>query len=142
VTRRPRASAIIAGFLALQVVAPLSYYLWRDDPTDERFAWRMFSAVRVHSCSAAVSDRVQVDGGLRARPVDLRRVLHPAWETNLRRNRTRVIERFLRSRCDEPGVVGARFLRRCQAADGAELPPVDLIYDCAAAELRPRRVDP
>src|SRR5689334_3405160 len=33
--------------VAVQVAIPASYYLVREDADDERFAWRMFSAVRL-----------------------------------------------------------------------------------------------
>ena len=32
-------------FVILQLYLPLQYYLWNDDPLDERFAWRMFSDI-------------------------------------------------------------------------------------------------
>ena len=48
--------AFILGFLALQLIAPASYYLWRDNPMDERFAWRMFSPIRLIKCDVTLYD--------------------------------------------------------------------------------------
>ena len=39
----------IAVFIATQLVLPLRYYVLRDDEHDERFAWRMFSPMRMAS---------------------------------------------------------------------------------------------
>jgi hypothetical protein len=41
----------IIAFLAVQLLLPLHYYLVRHDPHDERFAWRMFSPMRMADCA-------------------------------------------------------------------------------------------
>jgi hypothetical protein len=46
----------IVGWVGLQVALPLSYYLG-DDRFDERFAWRMFSPVRLSECRVKLVDR-------------------------------------------------------------------------------------
>ncbi len=79
--------------LACQIILPLSYYL-RDDPYDERFAWRMFSAERMHICSTKAIEIVAAGGGKRVRPLPLRATLHQAWLTHIKRNRRPVVHGF------------------------------------------------
>jgi hypothetical protein len=45
-SRRKWINAAIAVFLTSQIVTPLTYYLYKE-PTNERFAWRMFSSVHM-----------------------------------------------------------------------------------------------
>ena len=45
-SRRKWINLAIALFLTSQIVTPLTYYLYKE-PTDERFAWRMFSSVHM-----------------------------------------------------------------------------------------------
>jgi len=100
--------------VAFQLAIPASYYL-RSDAADERFAWRMFSAVRVEQCD--VRAYLTPSSGERER-VDLARVLHSGWITGLERGRRRVIERFLSGQC-RPGQVHQTELRRaCEDAAG------------------------
>lgn len=92
--RRNLAIAVFAGWALLQVATPLSYYLG-DDVYDERFAWRMFSAVRVQHCSVDARETV---GGL-TRPIPVAEILPAPWISLLQRNRPAVIRRFLAFRC-------------------------------------------
>ena len=68
------AQLAFALFVAFQLAVPLSYYL-RADPYDERFAWRMFSDLRVHHCETVATE---VRDG-QATTVVLGRVIHYAW---------------------------------------------------------------
>lgn len=86
----------IAGFLAFQVVMPVSYYL-SSDPTDERFAWRMFSVTRMTKC--ATKAYATKDG--HKRKLKLREHLHVGWVSNVERNRVRVIDAYGRRICRE-----------------------------------------
>jgi hypothetical protein len=118
--------------VGLQVAVPASYYLVRDDRDDERFAWRMFSSVRLKHCDVRVIDRI-ADGTLR--PVDLPRSLHASWIRSLERGRSRVIERFLATRCQAPSAIGAVLERRCQGASGQPLPDEQYHYECGTRQL-------
>ena len=64
--------------LGLAVLIPLTYYL-RDDPYDERFAWRMFSGVRLQECDATVFET----RGEAERAVDPYQVVPAGWVTAL-----------------------------------------------------------
>lgn len=115
--------------LAVQLVIPLTYYL-RDDRYDERFAWRMFSAVRVERCQTAASE---MRGGV-ARDIPLSRI-HSAWVEHLRRNRLVVIERFLEQRC-ALGAERVAVQNHCIDAGGRGLPVRSYTQSCAAGGAR------
>ena len=127
--RRRRIRLLLWTFVALQMAIPLTYYM-RDDPYDERFAWRMFSAIRVHACEARASERV---GGT-SRELVLSRVMHVAWINHLRRNRLDVVRAFLERRCEEKNVERVRLVNRCRAADGSALKSQIYERECASGE--------
>ena len=86
----------IVAFLAIQLLLPLHYYLLRRDPHDERFAWRMFSPMRMTRCSA----RFAVDN----QPVGLGARFHEAWIEIANRGRYVVLEGMAAKLCKEhPG---------------------------------------
>lgn len=113
---RPPRKVLVGIVLALlvQVVVPLSYY-WREDRYDERFAWRMFSGIRLQSCQT----RVTVERGAAAEPLRLSKHLHEAWIGHLRRNRRAVIGAFLEERCRlHEDLTGVTLENRCRSATG------------------------
>jgi len=124
-------------FLAFQLIVPLTYYL-RDNPYDERFAWRMFSAVRLYQCGVELQEGSA--GSLR--PVGLPRVVHQAWVNHLRRNRVEVALALLERRCAEEGVDEARITTRCQSASGEPLPDTRYYRRCASGATTIERGDP
>ena len=71
-------------FVAVQLVLPLHYYLARQDPHDERFAWRMFSPMRMTRCAPTFL----IDGA----PHRASGTFHEAWLELAARGRFRVIE--------------------------------------------------
>lgn len=79
-----RRSVFITCMLALNVLGPLHYYVVTTDPYDERFAWRMFSPVRMLRCEA--------DFRLDGQPVDLSANIHSAWITLVQRGRSDVTQ--------------------------------------------------
>ena len=86
----------ILAFLAVQLVLPLHYYFLRHDPHDERFAWRMFSPMRMTRCSA----RYFVD----KQPIQLGTRFHEAWIEVANRGRYAVLEGIAEKLCaDNPG---------------------------------------
>ena len=99
-TRWP--GAFIALFLAVQLALPLHYYLARRDQHDERFAWRMFSPIRMVRCDVTMT----VDD----EAVDLDREFHQAWLALASRGRRTVIEQMGKRLCQqhEGSVVVAR----------------------------------
>lgn len=124
---RTLALVLMAGWLLLHVSVPASYYL-SDDVYDERFAWRMFSAVRVQQCSLGATETV--DG--RARPIALQSVLPAPWVALLQRNRPAVIHRFLDWRClSDTRPSDVSLTHTCQSVTGEMLPAVHHSLECA-----------
>jgi len=124
--RRKLFRRVLFGFLAFQLIVPLTYYV-RADPYDERFAWRMFSAVRLHQCRPAASE--VVDG--QERPVDMPKVIHQAWINTMARNREDVIRAFLAKRCEQDGVDESTLTNVCVTPTGTRLAPQVYRRDCA-----------
>lgn len=116
--------------VALQVAIPAAYYLRRDRSDDERFSWRMFSAVRLKHCSVSA-----FDGESDAQPVTLSSAVHASWVRSMSRGRERVIERFLATRCAMPDVRIAVLERRCKWPSGRPLPSEKYRFDCALQRL-------
>ncbi len=85
-------SLFIVAFLAVQLALPVSYYLG-DAPLDERFAWRMFSPIRMVRC------RLDVREGAGRTPVRAEAELHAVWMSLLRRGRPDVIAAWAEARC-------------------------------------------
>ena len=93
---RTRRGRFILVFLAIQLLLPLHYYLLRDDPHDERFAWRMFSPMRMARCIT----RINVD----KQPLQLGTKFHEAWIEVANRGRYVVLEAMAAKLCEEnPG---------------------------------------
>lgn len=127
---------LIVAFVAFQLVVPLTYYL-RDDPYDERFAWRMFSGVRLLGCRTEAM-RVAPDGPER---IDPRKLVHAGWVTLLRRNRRVVIDAFLERQCED-GVTVARLNNYCTAMDGEQQEPIRYSIDCGSRVVTVAPGDP
>jgi hypothetical protein len=89
----------IAAFLFLQLLLPLHYYVAREDPNDERYAWRMFSPTRMTECSVAMT----ADGA----PVDLLREFQNAWVKTAERGRRSVVEAMAAHLCRKHETVTA-----------------------------------
>lgn len=126
----PRASILIAFVLGLQLILATSYYL-SDDRYDERFAWRMYSTIRLASCKTEATE--QHHGGP-YRATVLRKHIAVAWISNIRRNRERVIRAALETRCADPDVTAARLVNVCRVP-GEE--PVRYVWDieCETGEI-------
>jgi hypothetical protein len=116
--------------VALQVAIPASYYV-RADRDDERFAWRMFSAVRVKRCDIEL--REQRAGAWTE--VDMTPILHASWRNALKRGRQRVIEHLLEVRCEQPGREAVELVRRCRNTHGEKYAPERNRLACAAGTL-------
>ena len=114
--------------VAAQIAIPASYYVERAGRDDERFAWRMFSAIRLKRCSVDAFDG-ELDA--EAPRIDVSRAIHASWSSSLARGRHRVIEAFLATRCSRPEVGVASLTRRCRSPSGRRLPVHLYRYECA-----------
>ena len=74
----------IAVFVIAQLLLPMHYYFARKDPHDERFAWRMFSPMRMARCAP----KVVIDD----KPINLGNEFHEAWVVIASRGRFTVLE--------------------------------------------------
>jgi len=83
-------SGLIIAFIAVQLCLPLLYYT-RRDPHDERFAWRMFSPMRMAQCKPHFA----IDG----KPLVLDSEFHEAWITLAERGRFVVLENMAARLC-------------------------------------------
>jgi len=112
-------TALIIAFLALQVGLPLSYYLGHT-PHDERFAWRMFSPVRLVSCDADLYDATSGS----QQKLDPYKELHVVWYNLMKRGRLPVVKVFAESWCDQ------------QVAKGRAQPDLRVRLSCGAPDER------
>ena len=99
-------------FLACQLALPVSYYACRSDKNDERFAWRMFSPVRMRDCRAGFSI------GEKRRSVQLGSVFHEAWLALARRGRRGVVTAMARELCSRNPGDAVRVVLICTDIDG------------------------
>ena len=81
----------IVAFVLAQLLIPLHYYIGHRDPHDERFAWRMFSPIRMAQCAP----QFKVAGKV----IDPRGEFHEAWMAMAQRGRFVVIEAMGRELC-------------------------------------------
>jgi len=102
----------IALFVVAQLLLPILYFT-RKDPHDERFAWRMFSPMRMARClpSATIDDK----------PFNLATEFHEAWIEIASRGRFTVIE-----------AMGAHLCAKHPGSD------VRLWIDCTYLDREPR----
>jgi hypothetical protein len=82
---------VIAVIVATQLLLPLDYYLARRDVHDERFAWRMFSPMRMTTCAPVFT----VDDTR----VPLHAHFHEAWIEIAKRGRFNVVEAMAAELC-------------------------------------------
>jgi hypothetical protein len=88
---------LIVAVVATQLLIPLRYYVANRDPHDERFAWRMFSPMRMAQCTPDM----RVDG----KKLELGTEFHEAWVEIAKRGRFVVVEGMAAKLCrKQPGV--------------------------------------
>jgi hypothetical protein len=83
----------ILVFLTLQLLLPLHYYVGRRDIHDERFAWRMFSPMRMVRCTP----KLVLDGTVKS----LSSEFHEAWIEIAKRGRFVVVEAMGAYLCEQ-----------------------------------------
>lgn len=107
---------VILALLVSQLLIPLHYYAGHRDPHDERFAWRMFSPMRMTKCVP----RFTVDD----KPVNLALEFHEAWIEMAKRGRFNVIEAMGAKLCEKHpasavhGIVECHYIDRPDATWG------------------------
>jgi hypothetical protein len=101
----------ILAWLAVQLALPLVYYTMRHDRHDERFAWRMFSPMRMIKCNPQF-----VAGG---KPVDLASRFHEDWIRIAQRGRYAVIEAMGARLCADTPRTPIELHMTCDNLDGS-----------------------
>jgi len=99
----------ILAFLAIQLLLPLRYYVAHRDPHDERFAWRMFSPMRMARCAP----HFDVNG----RPIDLASQFHEAWLELAGRGRFVVVEAMAAHLCQQNPGAAVNVSLECKYVD-------------------------
>jgi hypothetical protein len=103
----------ILAFVIVQMALPLAYYTVRRDKHDERYAWRMFSPMRMTTCSVAATVDKQ--------PVNLGGEFHEAWIGMAERGRFVVAEAMARRLCEKNQGKAVEMTLDCKYIDRAEL---------------------
>ena len=91
---RRKKHVLIALFLVIQFALPLHYYLG-SDPYDERFAWRMYSPMRMVKCRASI---YEFEDGVRKK-IKLSRDVGMPWVKGISRGNLRVLKAYAQRRC-------------------------------------------
>jgi hypothetical protein len=99
----------ILAFVVFQLLVPLGYYCGRRDPHDERFAWRMFSPMRMAHCDP----HAKLDG----KPFALDSEFHEAWIDLAERGRFVVIEAMAAHLCAEHAGASVEITLDCHYVD-------------------------
>ncbi len=94
----------ILVFALFILLSPLHYYLG-NNPNDERFAWRMFSAERVRKCRVTVYGDHQI--------LDIKHKFHPAWHALMRRGWPTVWTAVAKRLCTQEHVKTIHIERTC-----------------------------
>ena len=118
---------LIVVFVVSQLLLPLHYYLGNRDEHDERFAWRMFSPMRMTRCQVSVTREGQ--------PVPLDKEFHEAWIELARRGRLRVLEQMGARLCAQRPGAEVRILLDCTYVDRKEPVRIGGFDVCDAPQL-------
>jgi hypothetical protein len=101
----------ILVFASVQLLLPLHYYVGHRDPHDERFAWRMFSPVRLARCTP--------DFALDRKAVDLEAEFEGEWVEMAKLGRFTVVEAMAQRLCAEHPGSKVTVSLQCAAVDGS-----------------------
>ena len=105
---------LVTVFVVIQVVLPLTYY-FGNDVFDERFAWRMFSPVRMARCALEVYlyDEPQ------PKQVRLGKRFHVAWVNLAKRARPAVVDGMVKALCETHNDI--RINLSCEAPESSRI---------------------
>jgi hypothetical protein len=100
---------VILLVLVSQLLLPLHYYTANRDFHDERFAWRMFSPMRMTKCVPKFS--------VNEAPIQLSKEFHEAWIEVAKRGRFVVIEEMAAKLCEKNPGASVHVVVECQYLD-------------------------
>jgi len=116
----------VAIFLASQIFIPITYYL-RDEPTSERFAWRMFSSIDLSTWKTEVTVLIDENGTLVERQVPISSTLQEAYAKGIQQAQLDIVEQYMCRLSEQPGLKEVRFEARGTLPSGKELAPIRLL---------------
>ena len=111
---RKSTGALIATFVGLQFLIPLTY-LTRQDPGDERFTWRSLNPPAAPSCET-VASLERSDGQREA--ISLQKLIHQDWLDYVGQGRRAVVDAFLRKQCEAEDVLQVELVNHCDDERG------------------------
>ena len=123
-------TTFVTLFLLVQMVLPLHYYAGPRNGNDERFSWRMFSAVRMQKC------RPIFLLGEEQETVNLWPEFHEAWITLARRGRFQVVDAMAARLCEKHPEKLLSLSLRCRGIDGTIAEHGDGSNLCLTGSLR------
>lgn len=115
----------IGAFLLSQTLIPLSYYL-RDEPTSERFSWRMFSSIDLSTWDTHVIAMVEQGDEVVEQEVQLAAVLQETYVKTVQRAQFDIVEEYLRKLTEQTGVREVRFVAQGKFPSGKPMKPIHL----------------
>jgi hypothetical protein len=118
---------LILLFVLGQLLLPLHYYVANRDDHDERFAWRMFSPMRMTRCQVNITRDDQ--------PVPLGKEFHEAWLELASRGRLRVLEEMGARLCAQKPSSSVRIFLDCTYLDRKEPVRIGGFDICDAPQL-------
>ena len=116
----------IGLFLVSQIWIPVSYYL-SDEPTSERFSWRMFSSVDLATWETELTILVQQNGQLIRRPAPLESTVQETYVSGIQKAHLDIVEKYMRQLITSPDVQEVRYVARGRYPSGKELEPIQLV---------------
>lgn len=115
----------IVLFLLSQILIPMSYYL-RNEPTSERFAWRMFSSIDLSTWDTKVIALVEQNGKLMELEVPIHASLQETYVKTVQRAQFDIVEPFMRNLTEQNGVREVRFEAQGKFPSGKLMAPIRL----------------
>ncbi len=115
----------IAAFLCSQILIPASYY-WNDEPTSERFSWRMFSSVDLSTWDTRVTALVDSNGQVVEQEIPLAATLQETYVKTVQRAQFDIVEQLMRQLSESPGVSEVRFHAQGKFPSGKLMQPIRL----------------
>lgn len=115
----------ILAFLISQTLIPLSYYV-RNEPTSERFSWRMFSSIDLSTWDTRVTALVEQGDELVEQEVQIAAILQETNVKTVQRAQFDVVAEYMRKLCEQPGVREVRFVAQGKFPSGKLMKPIRL----------------
>lgn len=115
----------IVLFLVSQIAIPSSYYV-ANEPTSERFSWRMFSSIDLSTWDTRLTEIIEENGQSIEREIPIQSMLQESHWKMVQRAQFDIVEPLMRQLVARDGVKEVRYLARGYAPSGAPMPPIQL----------------